>query len=895
MAGREYGPAISHARRLLTIEPWHEITHQQLMRMLARQGKFSEALAQYRRCEAVLARELNVASPAGDGGAARADSDLRATARHNSLPPQHTPFVGRQQELEELGARLHDPACRLLTIAGLGGVGKTRLALKLAENHASFFLSGVCYVDLNTSFEGRAALATSIVEALALPGNTTETQLLDYLSEQELLLVLDNMDHLIDDTALVADIVHSAPDVSVLVTSRERLNLGAEWLYVVRGLAYPARNQAMAAGEPEASDAVLLFLQNARRIRPDYAPDSLEPIVQICQVVEGMPLAIELAAGWVQSIPTSEILWDIERGLEVLSTSLRRVDERHQSLNVVFEHSWRLLSPEQQRTLSQFSVFNGGCTAEAAYRVTQADRRTLASLVNKSLLQIGVGDRLNMHQLLQQFAAAKLNQQPEQKSAVVRRHAEYYACYLRQSGQALRAGERHAEALAALTQDDGNLSLAWKSLVQQGDLDEILDTVEALYLYYEHRGAFLVAVDSFETTASTLAASDDAGARSQLVHATLLARAGWFYWRLNQFDVARSRLQSSLNLLARLDDGEEHVFVLDALGLVAESLGEYGVAQDLHRQSLHVCRANGNRLREGRILNELGVIARVLAHHAEALQMHQEALTISEELHDWWGKATALNNLGLVAQRTGDYARAESLYKQGLAIRHTSDDAWGIAVSQITLADLYCDLGRLSEAASLLEESDLICRETGGPWGRAYWLLIRGVLTRLCGDPSQAEELHRQSLGLWRTMGAQSKIARTLNHLGNDLILLGNPVEAEHAFSESDDISRRIGYRSGRVSALAGLGDAATLDGSYRSARLHLDRALSLAEDIQEKPLECAVSCSYAILLERMGRREQAGALIQSILDATATLFETRTRLKQMCVARGVGTDSGER
>jgi DNA-binding SARP family transcriptional activator/predicted ATPase len=878
-AQADHAAAIEQAHRLLAIEPWHEHMHRLVMQLLARQGEYTGALAQYKQFETILRQELDVA-PLPETEALHARIRAARAVRHHSLPAQYTPFVGRRQELGELAARLRDPTCRVLTLTGLGGVGKTRLALQVAAEQASAFLNGVCFVTL-ADVHAQHGFTTAVAEALALPGSADATQLLDYLRPLELLLVLDNMEHLSAGAQFVADLVRAAPDVKALVTSRVRLNLREEWVYAIHGLACPAEKPAGAGQDATPCDAVQLFLQSAQRISATFDPPSLGPVKRICQLVEGMPLAIELAAGWTHALSCADILHEIEHGLDLLATPLHNFEERHRSLVTVFEHSWQLLTPDEQRAIGRLAVFQGSFTVEAARHVGATTPAVLALLVNKSLLRKGADERFEMHQLVRQYVLDRLNDQEQDVPEVYARHAAYYCGYLARATPALRSGGQQAAALAAVALDMGNIGAAWAWAARQRDQALVKQSLEALYLFYEQRGWFHAGIDGFESAALAFDAQDRPGAAPDALHAQLLARAGWFHWRLNRYQTARALLERSLALLPVDGDQAERIFVVNALGLVADSLGEYAAAREYHRQSLQLCRASGDRLREGRILNELGAVARILGNHGEALAMHHAARAIGEELGDGWGKATALNNLGLVTQRRGDYADAAGYFQEGLAIRRRLGDDWGIAVSQVTLADLACDRGEYAEAADRLRDSESLCHETGGLWGRAYWLLILGRLLREQADHAGAIAAHRQSLDLWRGMGAQSKIARTHNHLAADLFALERYADAEQHFRAAAVTAQRIGYRNGHGMALLGLAQVMRKTQSYRLAGLYFSRAQRLADAIGEPPLLYATLLGQAQLADSLGQRSRAQALLASILDAPAARYETRVQAAQ--------------
>src|SRR6266545_4062733 len=394
-----------------------EASHRQLMRLLAFSGQRSAALAQYATCRRVLDEELGVApeeettalyariqrgADVASPSAARPSDNLAA---HTPL----TPLIGREGELAQLAERLEDRNCRLLTLIGPGGIGKTRLALQIASGLRGSFRDGVYFVPL-AALNAADMLVPAIASALgfALHGLADpKAQLLAYLRTKDMLLVLDNFEQVLDGADVLSDLIQAAPGVVVLATSREPLHLRVEWLMDLDGLPVP---QDVEASSVERSSAVQLFVQTARRMQADFAlsPATSPSVVRICQLVAGTPLAIELAAAWVRSQSCVEIARALEQSLEQLATTMRDVPARHRSMRAVFEHSWRLLSDAEQGVLRRLAVFRGGMEADAAEQVAGATSSLLAALVDKSLLRRNGAGRYDLHELVRQYAGEQL-------------------------------------------------------------------------------------------------------------------------------------------------------------------------------------------------------------------------------------------------------------------------------------------------------------------------------------------------------------------------------------------------------------------------------------------------------------------------------------------------------
>ncbi len=476
-----YEQARRYTERQLALDPWREEAYRQLMRLLVLTGQRSEALVQYERCRQVLAAELGV-EPAPETTAfyeriwadppevalSAGYLNLPAANRHN-LPLAPTAFVGRETELAALADRLADPACRLLTLVGPGGIGKTRLAVQAAAKQLDAFANGVVFVPL-APLGSADLLVPAIADALdfTLTGrDSPQTQLLDYLSSKEMLLILDNCEHLLAGAGLFADILRRAPDVTMLATSRERLNVPGEWLFDVQGLPVPDHWDTAAD-----QTAVALFVQSVRRQLNNFAPTEAESaaVVRICRLVGGMPLAIELAAGWVRVLSCAEIAREIEHSLGILAGKQPGLPLRHQSLQAVYEHSWNLLTVEERGAFMRLSVFRGGFQREAVEQVAGADLRLLAALIDKSLVGAGPTGRYQLHELARQFAWEKL----DQAGAVIdtaNRHLVYFVAMGEQAAPEL-IGPRQATWLDRLELEHDNLraALAWSQTANRVDL-----------------------------------------------------------------------------------------------------------------------------------------------------------------------------------------------------------------------------------------------------------------------------------------------------------------------------------------------------------------------------------------------------------------------------------------
>ena len=473
----EYGQAQHYARRQLKLEPWREEAHRQLMLALSLSGQRSAALAQYAGCRRTLSEELGVEPETATktlGEQIRAENLHASETPPHNLPAPLTHFVGRKAELDQIAEQLNAPNCRLLTLVGSGGVGKTRLARAAARQAVPHFPDGTWFVPLidvpKDPLEGlhdRLAMAIANAMGVTFSGqDDPKTETLKNLRARESLVILDNFEHLTAGTDLVLEILQQSPKITILVTSRTRLNARAECLIQIAGLSTPSQDDA-----PDAASysSVRLFVDRAMH-PPDTSAHDLAQIVQVCQIVEGVPLAIELASALVEHLPLSEIIANLRRDVGFLSTTLQDVPERHRRLRAVFESSWQLLTEPEQRTLAQLAVFRGDFDRSAILTVAETRHTELVGLAHKSLLQHSSPDRYTLHALVRQFAAEKLETFPA-LAEVRDRHSDHYLALVGERTDTLQ-GDEPRQAVAEIQAEIANVRQAWQWTLNQVDASQ---------------------------------------------------------------------------------------------------------------------------------------------------------------------------------------------------------------------------------------------------------------------------------------------------------------------------------------------------------------------------------------------------------------------------------------
>ena len=765
--------AIQWARRLLQLDPLQEEGHRQLMRLLAITGQRPAALMQYELCREVLAAELGVepgeetvalyheihsgdltGSRPGPAQAASAEISsetlrpavLPAPPRHN-LPTPANSFVNRYEEVAQVIAYLNNPACRLLTLVGPGGIGKTRLAIEASRRIAASLAStsseagadgpgfpdGIYFVSLD-SLNSAEFLVSTLANALRFSfysGTDPTSQLLDFLREKNLLLVLDNLEHILAQMDLLVDILAQAPMVKILAVSRERLNLSEEYLLPVRGLLAPAAEKSPEVNPaPENQAALQLFLQRAQAVYPDFDPSGqdMADVARICRLLEGIPLAIELAAAWVRLLSCQEIAREIDQNLDFLVTSLRNVPQRHRSMRAVFDSSWQLLSDQERTLFRDLAVFNGGFERDAAERVTGASLPLLLALVDKSLLYRTETGRFLRHTLLYQYAVEKLAEAPQERAVVEARHCDYYLTFLQVREPLLKGGGQQA-ALAEISAEIENVRASWYWAIAQKQLGVITRAVDSLFHFYEMRSWFQEGAEVFGRAAMSLT-----GAGDDRLLGMLLARRGWFTFQLGQHEEAKVWLKHSLELLREVNGRGEIGFALNYLGAVHQHLGEFTLARQYLLESQSVCAEIGDQFGLSIALNVLSQVAYLQGDYAESRRLCQESLALKREIGDRRGMAFSLRNLGLVAYALQDYQAAQNFFQESLAICREMDDRRGIGLCLNLLGDVSRATASFQDARQLYQDSLSIFREIGNQWGLVSVQIRLGHAASVLGE-----------------------------------------------------------------------------------------------------------------------------------------------------------------
>jgi predicted ATPase/class 3 adenylate cyclase/Tfp pilus assembly protein PilF len=747
----------------------------------------------------------------------------------NNLPGQVTSFIGREREETAVRELLQRHEVRLVTLTGPGGTGKTRLAVHVAADLIDDFDHGVFFVPL-APINDPTLVASTIAQTLGIV-ETGGRPLLDHLKDalrgKHLLLVLDNFEQVVSGASLVAELLAACPRLKVIVTSRIVLRLSGEHEFPVPPLALPNPKYLPALEALSQYAAVELFIQRALAVKPDFAVtnENAPAIAEICVQLDGLPLAIELAAARIKPLPPRAMLARLGRRLELLKGGARDLPARHQTLRHAIAWSYELLDATEKALFTRLAVCVGGCTLEATEAICHAtgglDLEVLdsvASLVDKSLLrqeeQADGEPRFGMLETIREYALECLEASPE-AAAIRQAHAHYYAA-LAEEAESHLTGPQQARWLNRLETEHDNLRAALHWLVGQGEVDAGLQLGGALWRFWIIRGHMS---EGRERLAALLALPGTSTATP--ARAKVLNGLGTIAHEQGDYAAARSWLEESLALWRRLGDNRGMAMLLNNLGWVAWHLGDYGAARALSEEALTRHRELGDSRGIALALNNLGWVATFQGDHRRACALHEESLRLRRELGDKRGIAFAMTNLAEAVHPQGDYPRAAALLEEALALLREVGDRQLIANACRVLGHVAHDQGDDRRAAALLEESLALAREIGNEWIVAFALDLLGDVARRQGNPAQAMALYAESLTLRQAAGDTWGIATTLSHQARLRCHQGDDGAARELYAESLRLHRDLDNQHGMAECLTGLARVAVAQGQCeRAARL---------------------------------------------------------------------------
>ena len=721
-----------------------------------------------------------------------------------------TTFVGREREIAQVRDLMARPTTRLLTLSGPPGIGKTRLALQVPVG--ARFPDGVFFVQLG-SIRDPDLVPSSIAATLGVGESSTRSStesLKQYLADKEALLILDNFEQLIPAAPLLGELLARAPHIKVLVTSRELLRIYGEHNFPVPPLSVPDLRTQSLPEDLMQHEAVRLFVERATAVKPDFVltAENAPAVAEICVRLDGLPLAIELAAARVLTFSSQDLLARLSSRLNVLVEGPRDLPQRQQTLRGAVEWSYNLLDEAEQTLFRRLSVFAGGCTPDAVEAITNYGSKAeedqdksvpdpqasihnlLQSLVNKSLLRIEKVEepsRFWMLETIASYADEKLEESGDAEPTRLR-HALYY-------GQLAEATESHLK---------GPQQGAW------------LDRIES-----EHDNIRRALAQALET--------------QQVELALRMAGGLWRFW-VNRGHMVEGLawLRSILDLADEQTGTEVSRAILagafNSAGNLAFHCGDYAAASIFHGKALETRRDIADEKGIAASLSNLANVMREQGDYDGAAALFRESLSLKRQLGDTASMASTMNNLGLALTSQGQFEAARELYEESTYIWRDLGDKAGVAISLSNLGINAAHMGDFSSALAYYGESLELRRELGDRQGIATVLHNLGEVELCRGDFGRARALYEESLTMRREMGDSQGVASSLSHLGHTFLWQGDVGQATELFRESLALHVKHGSRPGVIGCLVGLGSVATVSGQPERALRIFGACRALAE-----------------------------------------------------------------
>lgn len=857
--------AIQLSRVLLDVEPIREPVERHLIRLLAANGQDHQALAQYQSLRGYLKEALGVEPDPGitalvESLSSAAGRPGASQAKRYRLPEDLTPFIGRQENACRLAALLEDPGVRLVSLVGPGGSGKTRLAVHVARQLAGRFQHGACLVPLVALTSGEELLP-ALGDALGLTfqdGYDSQAQLLSFLADKHLLLLLDSFEHLLESVSLVERLLAGCPQVKILVTTRSHLKVRFEHLFELGGMPLPPTGLEQQAWQEY--DALQLFVSGAVRVRSNFrlGAHNLQEVSAICRLVQGMPLGILLAAAWTEVLSCAEILANMASSFDLIDSDWSDLPPHQRGLRATFNYSWRLLNEPERRLLAGLSVFRGGFTRLAAEQVSGCSIRELLSLVDKSLVARSPEGRFEVHELVRQFAAEKLSADPLVEARIRAAHSRHYLKSLERWGYDLK-GPRQGKILSVMEAESENLQAAWRQAVAARQVDLLGRGLDGLALYASLRSHFqlgeLLCRLAVEMLGKHLTPGDD-----PTLYTRLQTWQAHFQRRLGKNDLAAKLLESCRTRLerrSRWDTRPALAFLYLESG-AAVSLSDARAAIDFGTLSLELYSQLGDLSGKAAALKTIGRAMIHLGNFQRASEISAESLEIFEGLGDLRSAAECLASLGFVAMRIGDQQGFERFMGKTIQAYEQLGDRAGIARSTDMLGRVHFMRGDFDVGIGLIERSVALYQELGFLHDKAFAALVlanallhNGEYDRLQAWASQAQQFvqrsgHvRTSAGLMLTLGALS-------------LLRGESQQALDFLGQSIARYQQVGHRDELATALAWLATAHLYGGEMQPAHAALLQALQIAGEDRSMWAACFSLPVAAFYLARSGQPERA-------------------------------------
>ncbi len=887
----EWGEAEKHARRQLSLEPWREEAHYQLILTHAARQQRSAALAQYRDCVKILERELGAAVTGrtrelaekikDEGGSMKDESDVLIRL---------IPLLGRETEISTLAARLLEPATRLVSIVGMGGIGKTRLAQDVAQQVRYSFEHGVLYVSLADA-SAQPILETlldTLAQTLALrrDARPLQTQVLDVLTERDLLLVLDNLEPWLandgDATrAFISKILTGAPRVVLLVTSRETVSLQAEYKFLLEGLAFPPTETA--PRHLRSYPSVELFIERAERIAPpmNWNDDALTHVARLCALVNGSPLALELAASWMNRATLAEIISNLEAGVDALATNFSDVPTRHRSMRAVFDQSWNYLPPPAQILFAQLAIFRGGFTRAAVQHITQEKNSNalLDLLQERSLVTRDAHGRYTMHELVRQFAEEKTRiadrkSQIESDSdasgsvatddtryALRDTHSHFYLSLLTTHADTLT--HRSADApLAELRADLENIRLAWQTAIETGEWERIDASLESSVSFFARLSLM---PESARMVGEALTRAEAARAAERFT-ARLHAHYARCLNEIARYPEALDHARSAAEYADQMGDDTLLAVSEFAQGYVFVYTVDYAAARYHFENARAAAERAGDKQKQADAHLLLLQIYYRTGEWERDWETGQRALELYRQVQDVVGQGQALLDLALSQVEQSNPARAHELFLQAEPLIAQSDDLALRATAESRHAILLYELGEYGQAEHNFIRSAMRQRQLGNRRSLASILAHYGTMLYATAQFEQARATLTEAIELSHAIGWRNNETWARLRLAQVCLAMDTPRAAQEILEHVLEITREYKFDDDTAEAYLVLGHAAYALDDLARAQAHYNEACDLMQAVNEESIIVEAWAGLARIALRQGNAPRALEIIARIL-----------------------------
>jgi predicted ATPase len=768
--------------------------------------------------------------------------------------------------MRQLRQLLNDPICRLITLVGVGGSGKTRLALEAARVEMPNYPDGV-YLVPPTPLPNTTNLAMAVADALDFTFHESGDpcqQLWGYLRERSILLILDSFENLLESVDWVLELLRIASGVTVLVTSQVWLSAKGENILNVSGLDYPDRERDSSLDLSENINnysAVRLFVESVRRVDPgfDLTSEIIPDIIRICDLVEGLPLAILLAAAWVGSYTLTEIAIRIQQGFDILQSQWLDLPVRQRSMRAVLEHSWRLLDAQERKFVRGISVFQGGFTRDAAEQVVKATPQVIQSLINKTFLHRISGNRYTIHELTRQYAAEKLTQLPAEAHTVHDRHSAYYAAAVQEWGEIMK-GQQQESALLAMNADLANARLAWNWAVEVPNLQRLEQMIEGFGIFFDARIRLSDGRDLHQIALETL--TDTQSGSGLIIKLKMLTWLAHFEQKLGHLEQAAHLLDDVFSGLNLLDQDRSDVEAVKALALFEKGRivfhTNWEIARSLYERSLESFQSVNNPVWEAVVLNALGNIELSLGNYAKAQKYYQDSFQTRNSMGDHKSRVILLHWMGTIAQYRGQLEVSETLIQKSLALREELKSISGTVFGQIRLGSIFAWQGRYQESISLLRKCVALCDDYGYHYTWVHSLILLSFAEALHGLYRQAYLSAQKGLLYAQENDYFCEVARASFVLGSVDLEKRTCSDAQKRLQDSLEIYQRMGMREEQSWVMTLLGCVAVKLENVGYAKIHICDGLRLGLELGSfMPLMLGLQAALLLYLNQ-GRFEDA-------------------------------------